>query len=142
MKNKVFFTAIGVCILMMAACKKESTTLTAKDWLSGTWKLNLQGYDKNGNGTFDVNEENNVPDSLAVNLQLKVNGLGFRIGANNTYVDSLTWGLLNNNQLLNLNINDSISIQHLYYQFSYTSQTLTLTDTTVSPTYFRFYRRQ
>jgi hypothetical protein len=143
MKNKWLFAAIGMCILTITACKKDSPLLTAKDWLAGTWKLNLQGIDKNANGVFDVTEENTVPDSLAVNLQLKVQGTGFRIGANNTYVDSLTWALLNNDQLLNLNINDSGIIQHLYYKFNYTSQTLTLLDSNGSGTaYFRYYKRQ
>jgi hypothetical protein len=142
MKIKYRALIPAAVLLLLAACGKDSKILTPKDWVSGSWKISTQGADNNNNGVYDGIEENPVPDSAAITLQLRVNGSGYRVGPNNTYVDSLNWTLLNDDQTLFINLDDDGFIQHLYYQFSFTSNSLTLADTSVKPTFFRYYKRQ
>ncbi|MDI9320136.1 MAG: hypothetical protein QM530_06615 [Phycisphaerales bacterium] len=129
--------------LLLTACNKFKTALlSTKDHISGSWKLAQQGSDVNKNAHFDVDEKNLVSDSAIVTFQFKVDGSGFRVGANNVSVDTLSWDLFFNESSLHIAITDRGFVNNQYFKFEYTNSTLLLCDTTVAPHYFRLYQRQ
>lgn len=143
MKRVKLFSLFVLSGTLLGSCTKNGTTLlSTKDHIAGSWQLAQQGLDVNGNYKFDAGEKNIVPDSAAITMQFKGDGTGFRVGVNNVSVDSLTWRLLNNEMLLNVEINDKGFINNQMFKFEYTSSTLLLRDTTVVPNYFRFYQRK
>lgn len=138
--NKLGLMCLG--IIPIIACKKETTLLTIKDGLTHSWKLQQQGSDVNNNGRFDTEEKNPVTDSAKITYQFKNDGSGFRVGYNNSTVDTLAWSLTNNDGLLHLAIGNKGFINNLYYKYTYSATTLILQDTSVSPSYFQYFERQ
>lgn len=133
----------SIYMLVLSSCKKKSTDLlTTKDGVVGSWKLRLQGEDVNNNGTFDTDEKNEVPDSLQFSYQFFKEGTGYKVGYNNTYVDSLYWELQNNEKTIFIKISNNNFIFKSYYQFEYNNKSLTLKDTSVKPMYIRFFERE
>lgn len=116
--------------------------LTVEDWLSGSWKLEKQGADYNHDKIFDESEKNTVPDTLAYSIQFQHGGKGFEVGHNSSYVDTLTWELLDGEKILHVKVNDSGFLEEYYYHFDFTSSQLTLFDTSVTPGFFKFFNRE
>lgn len=143
MKTQILLTLL-VTAATLQGCKKDTDLLSAKDWIVGAWKPTLQGSDTDNDYTFDPEEKHTIADSALVTFQFKGGGVGYRIGPNHKYVDTLQWTLINNDKTLKLSINTGGFTQYLYYPFemSYTSQTLLLIDTTVTPYFFKQYSRE
>jgi hypothetical protein len=145
MKRLFFIISAGLLVITaFQACKKDSKLLSASDWVVGSWKLTLQGNDKNNDGQFSVDEKNTIHDSAVITYQFKSGGAGYRIGPNMSYVDTLRWSLLDNNRVLRLRLDDHGLINEQFFRFelNYTDETLLITDTSVSPIFFRQYQRE
>lgn len=139
--TKISLTLLAT--LTLTACKKKETELlTVKDGLIGSWKLERQGSDLNKNNKFDTEEKNVVLDTAKFTFQLFKEGNGYKVGANNTYVDTMTWILFNNESTLHFKILNQGFINNQFFKFEYGAKTLILADTTVSPVYFRYFERQ
>ncbi len=131
------------CSASLVACKKDNTDLrTASDGLAGSWLLQQQGSDLNKNNQFDTEEKNKVTDSAKISYQFLKGGKGYFIGANNNFVDSLTWELTNNESVLHLLIDDKGFLKNKYYKFDVVTNALTLRDTTITPAYFWYLERK
>lgn len=143
MKKNILLAGVSAILLFLNACKpKETELLGTRDWIIGSWKLQLQGSDLNNNKKFETAEKNPVADSAKFNFQLLDDGRGFRIGANSSYIDTMEWFLYNNQSTLRFKIFDRGFVNNLYFKFESGTKTLTLLDTTVSPGYFRYFERQ
>ena len=129
--------------MAFVACKpKETDLLTVKDGLIGSWKLQQQGSDLNKNTKFDTDEKNAVADSSKFTFQLIKDGSGYKIGANNSYVDTMKWVLFNYESTLHFQLYDKGFVNNQFYKFESGAKTLILADTTVSPVFFRYFERQ
>jgi hypothetical protein len=143
MKTEFKLALLALTFCSLFACqKKETPLLTVKDGLIGSWKMQLQGSDLNKNNKFDTDEKNHVLDTAKITYQLTKIGTGFRIGANNSFVDTMDWVLFNYESTLHFKIYDKGFINNQYFKFENNSNTLLLIDTTVSPVYFRSFERQ
>lgn len=143
MKNTFKICVCAAALFSLAACKKSETRLLGiADNIAGSWKLQLQGVDANSNAKFDVEEKNTLADSAKFYYLIQKGGSGYKTGANNTYVDTMEWRLYNYDANLHFKIYDKGFTNNLYYKFEFTSKSLLLIDTTVSPTYFRLFERQ
>ncbi len=137
------FAVLSLSLMALAACKpKETDLLTVKDGLIGSWKLQQQGSDLNRNTKFDTDEKNAVADSSKFTFQLIKDGSGYKIGANNSYVDTMKWVLFNYESTLHFQIYDKGFVNNQFFKFEYGPKTLILADTTVSPVFFRYFQRQ
>jgi len=107
MKKRLFVLGLGLfSVFAFQACKKDSKLLSPADWVVGSWRLTLQGSDKNGDGQFSVDEKNTIDDSAVVTFQFKAGNIGYRIGPNMSYVDTLAWTLINHDRVLQMTIDD------------------------------------
>jgi hypothetical protein len=145
MKRLFFIAGTGLLALTaISSCKKDTKLLSGRDWVVGSWRLTLQGPDKNNDGQFNAEEKNSIDQSAVVTYQFKAGSEGYRVGPNHVYVDTLQWTLENNEKTIKLMINDHglISTQYFLVDLDYTNETLLMTDTTVKPVYFRLYQRE
>lgn len=134
----------ALLLTALAACKKDTKLLSGKDWVVGSWRLTLQGPDKNGDGQFNVDEKNPIDEGAVVTYQFVAGSLGYRIGPNHSYVDTLEWSLLNNDRTLKLRLDDNGIVSNRFFGISldFTNETMLMTDTSVTPAYFRHYQRE
>lgn len=142
MKTNQLFLRTIIAVSTLCACNKNDNNLiAANDGLTGSWKLSLQGSDQNNNKKFDVEEKYKIADTSIYTYQFAKTGGGYRIGNNSSFVDTLNWQLIDNDQTLQISINDNSFIKNYYYHYEYNASTLLLTDTTVKPFYFRTFER-
>lgn len=137
-----FYTALAATLLLTACKKTDNNLLSTNDGLAGAWKLSLQGSDQNNNSKFDVEEKYNIADSSVFTYQFAKTGGGYQIGNNSSYVDTLNWLLIDNDQTLQLSVYNNSFVKKYYYHYEYNASTLLLIDTTVKPFYFRSFERQ
>lgn len=143
MKTIKLMSLVMAAAISLTACKKKETTLlTTKDGLIGSWKLKQQGSDLNNNNKFDTEEKNFVADTAQFSFQLFKEGSGFRVGANNTYVDTMQWDLFNSESTLRFQIFNQGFTNNLFFKFQVGAETLLLIDTTVAPAYFRSFQKE
>ena len=139
---KLMSLVLSAAISFTACKKKETTLLTTKDGLIGSWKLKQQGSDLNNNSKFDTEEKNFVADTAQFSFQLFKEGSGFRVGANNAYVDTMQWDLFNYESTLRFQIFNQGFINNQFFKFQVGAETLLLIDTTVAPAYFRSFQKE
>lgn len=143
MKTIKLISLVLAASISFSACKKKETTLlTTKDGLIGSWKLKQQGSDLNNNSKFDTEEKNFVADTAQFSFQLFKEGSGFRVGANNTYVDTMQWDLFNYESTLRFQIFNQGFTNNQFFKFQVGAETLLLIDTTVAPSYFRAFQKE
>lgn len=143
MKTIKLMSLVMAAAISLTACKKKETTLlTTKDGLIGSWKLKQQGSDLNNNNKFDTEEKNFVADTAQFSFQLFKEGSGFRVGANNTYVDTMQWDLFNSESTLRFQIFNQGFTNNQFFKFQVGAETLLLIDTTVAPAYFRSFQKE
>lgn len=135
---------LGITIIAgLLSCKKDGTKLmTTEDNLVGSWELSSQGSNINNNKLFDPNEKNTVSDTVIFTYQLIKGGSGYKVGYNNTYVDTVAWKLVNNESDVQITVYNQGFSKRSTYKYSYNSSSLTLMDDEVSPAFFRHFSRK
>lgn len=132
-----------IALMAVISCKpKETQLLSTKDGLVGSWKLKMQGEDVNKNGKFDTEEKNQVSDSVQYSYQFMKDGKGYRVGNNSSFIDSLTWELVNNDASIAIKLWNKGFKYNQTYDFETGTKTLILKDKTLSPTYFYYFDRE
>lgn len=140
---KIMSLMLVTAAVSLVACKKKETNLlTTKDGLIGSWKLKQQGSDLNNNNKFDTEEKNFVADTAQFSFQLFKEGGGYRVGANNSFVDTMKWDLFNYESTLRFQIYNQGFINNQFFKFQVGTKTLLLIDTTVAPVYFRSFEKE
>lgn len=141
LKSLALFSVLGLTIL--SSCYKEKEEFpTRSAMIVGSWRTTGGGNDKNMNGVWDLNEQNNLDSSDLSFFTFNADGTGTANATYATISRELRWSLLNaDNDLRILKQFGADMDTTMYNIVRFTKTELVLRDTFQAPTAYLAFRK-
>lgn len=141
LKLSSLFAVLGLTIL--SSCYKEKEEFpTRSAMIVGSWRTTGSGNDKNMNGVWDLNEQNNLDSSDLSVLTFNANGTGTANATYSTISLELSWELLNSDYDLRILQQFNATTDTTTYNIvRFTKTELIVRDTFQTPSVYLAFRK-